>query len=358
MSKLPPPDLLMQISNSSSVTDFTSSFPHVSFEVQKYLGKAGYRIEEFDSILDFGCGVGRFSYAMRPLLKPSQRLYGCDLDIRCAKWSSENAGYTEVLHNGLQPPLSWANDSFDFIYALSVFTHLTFEHQLRWAWEMIRLLRPEGVLMFTTHGLGHLGPALVNGSIWKHRDYFLIDHEALFCALSEAGGGRIEGQREVASFHNKESIVLQFDPLKMRLHEHVSSMAGGQSMNILVKAANGSAGTMAPAETIESEDTLLRVRSCSFSDSTNLQLRGFLSLPAARYDLQSLCVVAEYESKGGLKQRQTTTLATPVCLGNHHSLTVRFAIDDAAPDSSIALSLIDRDNQLVACNWLSLHWFR
>jgi SAM-dependent methyltransferase len=42
---------------------------------------------------------------------------------------------------------------FDFIYSISVFTHLTEYNQWFWMNELFRVLRPGGHLLFTVHGM-------------------------------------------------------------------------------------------------------------------------------------------------------------------------------------------------------------
>jgi SAM-dependent methyltransferase len=49
-------------------------------------------------------------------------------------------------------PPPYADDSFDLVYAISVFTHLTQDVAVAWAAEMRRVLRPGGMFFFTTRG--------------------------------------------------------------------------------------------------------------------------------------------------------------------------------------------------------------
>ncbi|WP_293680907.1 class I SAM-dependent methyltransferase [uncultured Phenylobacterium sp.] len=51
--------------------------------------------------------------------------------------------------NGHQPPLPYADQTFDLVYALSVFTHLPQDHQFAWLDELRRVLKP-GRLLLTT----------------------------------------------------------------------------------------------------------------------------------------------------------------------------------------------------------------
>jgi 2-polyprenyl-3-methyl-5-hydroxy-6-metoxy-1,4-benzoquinol methylase len=49
--------------------------------------------------------------------------------------------------NAYEPPIQERDASFDFIYAISVLTHLTEAHQKAWLEELNRLLAPDGRLV-------------------------------------------------------------------------------------------------------------------------------------------------------------------------------------------------------------------
>jgi ubiquinone/menaquinone biosynthesis C-methylase UbiE len=54
--------------------------------------------------------------------------------------------------NASDPPLSFGAESFDFIYSISVFTHLPEEMQIAWLREMHRIAKVGATLVLTTHG--------------------------------------------------------------------------------------------------------------------------------------------------------------------------------------------------------------
>jgi predicted SAM-dependent methyltransferase len=56
----------------------------------------------------------------------------------------------------LAPPTKYPAGKFDFIYALSVFTHLPELDQLAWMDEFHRILRPGGYLLLSLHGAYYL----------------------------------------------------------------------------------------------------------------------------------------------------------------------------------------------------------
>ncbi len=228
--KLPPAHLLMQISNNPSADDFVASFGYTRNEILTLLTTAGLDIKQFTSILDFGCGVGRFLFAMQDQLEPRQKLFGCDVDADCVTWCRENIDFADVRQTKLDPPLPYADESFDFIYALSVFTHLSFDLQFAWARELRRVTRPGGVIFFTTHGEIHLLSALAH--TWPETDFALLGEDGLLCTFSQSRARKIEGQREVAVVHSRSAIDEVFYGFAPLYHCRISNMAGGQSVSI------------------------------------------------------------------------------------------------------------------------------
>jgi len=107
----------------------------------------------FDSIrrmLDFGCGSGRVLRHWQHL--PATEVHGAEPNEQLAAWCSRNLPFSLVSRNSPFPPLSYESDSFDLVYAISVFTHLPEQPQLLWLRELARVIRPGGLLLFTVHG--------------------------------------------------------------------------------------------------------------------------------------------------------------------------------------------------------------
>ena len=231
--KLPPSDLLEQISNDPSAENFLSSFPIVRQAVQSYLEQAGFDLSSFHNILDLGCGVGRFLFAMRDVLRPEQNLFGCDVDERCATWCVENIDFARIDHVSIYPPLPYPARKFDFVYALSIFTHLTAEFQFRWAWELYRVLRPGGVVFLTTHHMGHLSEMFQSMDLFSKREVRLLGSEGLLIVLAKDSSREIEGQREVAVAHSRAALKEIFSACILKEFVPISVMAGGQSVTIL-----------------------------------------------------------------------------------------------------------------------------
>jgi SAM-dependent methyltransferase len=108
---------------------------------------------EIGAVLDFGCGCGRVT---RYWSEFAGSVAGSDLDAGAVDWCRGNLAFARFEVNALAPPLAFADESFDLVYALSVFTHLTAELQSAWRDELRRVLRPGGFLLVTTHGRAYL----------------------------------------------------------------------------------------------------------------------------------------------------------------------------------------------------------
>ena len=105
-------------------------------------------------VLDFGCGSGR---ALRHFVDEASTVaefHGCDVDGPSIGWLRENlCPPLQVVLNETDPPLPYEAQSFDLIYAWSVFTHL-YRNWSTWLLEMHRLLVDDGILIASILGPG------------------------------------------------------------------------------------------------------------------------------------------------------------------------------------------------------------
>lgn len=106
------------------------------------------------TVLDFGCGTGRTltSFATEA---DWTTFVGCDIHADSIAWAGSNLSPPfEFFLCGEEPPLDHPDGRFDLVYAMSVFTHIT------WAWspwlmEIHRVLAPSGLAVISV-----LGPAM------------------------------------------------------------------------------------------------------------------------------------------------------------------------------------------------------
>jgi SAM-dependent methyltransferase len=147
---VPPPRLIVRVAGTADARWFLESGRLAAESIADALRRQGRRIEDVDSLLDFGCGCGRVLRRWAGL--SSTNVHGTDASERAVAWCRANLPFARLEANGLAPPLAFPNDSFDLVYALSVFTHLPEELQRAWIDELARVLRPDGFLLLTTHG--------------------------------------------------------------------------------------------------------------------------------------------------------------------------------------------------------------
>jgi SAM-dependent methyltransferase len=156
---LPPSRLIYLVGGSNDLGWFLGAGATAAECIREVLSSNGISIEELDAILDFGCGVGRVLRYWQDL--PTTRVCGSDYNPLLVRWCRENLEFADIRRNDLVGRLDWADRSFDLVYALSVFTHLTESASFAWIDELTRVLKPGGHLLITTHGdhyRTHLSP--------------------------------------------------------------------------------------------------------------------------------------------------------------------------------------------------------
>ena len=149
---LPPARLRVRVSPQAADAEyFLSSGREHAELIRSILREGGTTIEALGAILDWGCGCGRILRHWIEL-PPETRVCGCDINPKAVDWCRNHLDFAEVAVNELEPPLPYPQQSFDLVYALSVFTHLGEELQQAWMRECRRVLKPEGYLLFSTMG--------------------------------------------------------------------------------------------------------------------------------------------------------------------------------------------------------------
>ena len=118
--------------------------------IRTILKNNNFEINKFSSILDFGCGCGRIMRHWKNLNGP--HLYGSDYNPKLVKWCDSNLPFAEFAVNPLESGFNYEDEKFDFIYAISVFTHLTEEMGLFWIKELGRVLKSGGIMYLTFMG--------------------------------------------------------------------------------------------------------------------------------------------------------------------------------------------------------------
>lgn len=123
---------------------------HAHELIAPLLERNNLSMQNFGRVLDFGCGCGRIARHWQSLR--GVELWGTDYNSRQIDWCRRNLPFAHFEVNSLAPPLPGEPERFDFVYARSVFTHLSEPLQFAWIRELNRVLRPGGVFLFTVSG--------------------------------------------------------------------------------------------------------------------------------------------------------------------------------------------------------------
>ena len=177
IADLPPAVMRFRVIGDCSIEEFFQGGERTREALESAALEAGKPIETFRSGLDFGCGCGRVVRAFRrhaAFLK----LHATDVDAEAIAWCRQHLPIAEFRVNDGTPPLPYANEQFDLIWAISVFTHLDEERQFAWLAELRRILRPGGILLATVYGR----PS------WESSSIFWRDQPAAFVRKIEERG--------------------------------------------------------------------------------------------------------------------------------------------------------------------------
>ena len=149
---MPNADLVFLTQGIRDSTAYQNSIIPGIYNMMRYLGDSRVDINSLQSILDLGCGTGRLTVGWY-LDNPERRLSGCDINGELLTWAKDRLPQ-EISWDqcSVKPPLPYASKSFDLVYLISVFTHLSLNSQHLWAQELKRIVRPGGYILVTFHG--------------------------------------------------------------------------------------------------------------------------------------------------------------------------------------------------------------
>lgn len=167
----------------------------------------------FGAILEFGCGTGRMLREVR-VAAPSAEMWGVDINAASIDWCQRHlAPDMQFAVCTSQPSLPFTDGRFDFVYAGSVFTHLS-ELGDSWACELHRLLGSSGHLYITVQDAAYVETLL---GMPPDNEFAQCVHDArdLLASLgskySVVSIGR--GSKDAMVFHDRASLARRWDGL-------------------------------------------------------------------------------------------------------------------------------------------------
>lgn len=148
---LPSASLRYRVHGSPLIDGYLHIGEKSSEDILKALAKIGISMSSFEKVLDFGCGSGRTLVNFYQLY-PEVKFFGTDVDGEAISWCRKNLNFAKFNVNESLPELGFPPATFDFIYAVSVFTHLNESFQYKWLKELKRITKPGGIILLTFHG--------------------------------------------------------------------------------------------------------------------------------------------------------------------------------------------------------------
>jgi SAM-dependent methyltransferase len=132
------------------------------------------------TILDFGIGCARTARHFYRY-QDQYNVFGCDVDSSAISYLKESVPFISSCISPNLPPLNFSPSRFDFIYSVSVFSHLNQVAYEIWLNELLRCTKPGGYIIFSIHGKHALDILLKN----DNPEYISIDRNIFYSNLKD-----------------------------------------------------------------------------------------------------------------------------------------------------------------------------
>ena len=146
-----PPRRLRARAGAPGARAFVEGGRQTAAELAALVRAAGREPVDLRSVLDFGCGAARVLPHFAELA-PEAACVGCDVDEAAIQWAARHRRRLGWSLTSFQPPLPYADGSFDLVYSVSVFSHLDRGVAVLWLDELRRVLAPDGLALLSVHG--------------------------------------------------------------------------------------------------------------------------------------------------------------------------------------------------------------
>jgi SAM-dependent methyltransferase len=160
-----PPYDLMRTTGSRTLRQYYESGITTYLPIATLAMREHINLEDNIVVLDFGCGVGR------QLLQftrnyPAPSYHACDVHPDYVSFVKQHYPGVEVKQSSFTPPLDYPDDTFDVIYSVSVFSHLSPEDHRRWLEELARVLKLGGYCFLTIEGRTAVRKSMAH-EVWR-----------------------------------------------------------------------------------------------------------------------------------------------------------------------------------------------
>lgn len=204
------------------------------------LRSAGHEIAPGQRALDFGCSSGRVVRVLAAY-EPGVEWHGCDPNRPAVEWAQRHIEGVRFAPSPLEPPLAYEDESFDFAFAISIWSHFAERAALRWLDELSRVLRPGGHLVITLHGLQSIAYYEDHGlheglRPWELRERMLSEGFAFIPVFGQEGDDGIRSAEWGNAFISPEWLLARVCPAWRVVDYAVGRNEGNQDVAVLQRA--------------------------------------------------------------------------------------------------------------------------
>jgi SAM-dependent methyltransferase len=159
-------DFMFLNSSPEEIASYAVRAQNVISLIEETLSEGGRTFDEIERWLDFGCGYGR---VVRFLVErvSEQRVFVTDVIKEGVDFCAAEFGVHPVYSQAELERVTLG--SFDFVYAISVITHLNERNSIAFLRLLGQSLTEGGIAMFTTHGRRSIENAALYGSEYEAR---------------------------------------------------------------------------------------------------------------------------------------------------------------------------------------------
>jgi SAM-dependent methyltransferase len=230
---LPPEALRHRVHGAADAESFLAVGRQCAEDIVAGLKRIGREPDSFESVLDFGCGCGRVLRWLMPQLSTA-RVFGSDIDRQAVAWCASHLPGGAFTLNAGRPPTGFAAQSFDLIYAISVFSHLDEDFQFYWLNELRRITKPDGIVLLSIHGSFYLDT--LEGSMVAE-----IKAKGLLFVVSDGWKNIFPDWYQIA-LHTKEYVLDRYERYFDVLDYIPGGMNGAQDLVVLQRRAGNEIG--------------------------------------------------------------------------------------------------------------------
>jgi SAM-dependent methyltransferase len=222
-------DFMFLNSSPAEVASYAQRARNVIDLIEEALSLAGRTFDDVEHWLDFGCGYGR---VVRFLVDrvPAHRVFVSDVVGEGVDFCAAEFGVHPVSSRAELDGISLG--SFDFIYAISVITHLNERNSVAFLRLLGESLTEGGIALFTTHGQWSIANAGLYGSEYEaqrseiaalveERGIAYLPYEFVDDDYGMTWHSREYIERAMAELHGARVAPLMFRPHALDGHQDV-----------------------------------------------------------------------------------------------------------------------------------------